>query len=371
MRCRTACSPCAPGRPASGPVHYPAVAAALGIGVNAARVRVHRALAALRGLLARSGVALSAVALGGWLDDLAASPPPPPPAMAVTAWTSAALPSLPLLGTGTIAAMIFIPVLLAASLAVVWASSSPPAPEPAPPPAPAPLVAGSDEMHDRLHTRLAWLAGRQRPDGAWPGAGGGADPTITALAVCAFQDAGYYSGDPHRYRPVLDAGQAWLCAHRPAPTAPVEEQALVLGAILQHTINLRRDIAALHAREVVQLLTLRNGMGWPARPGESGIDARATACAVMVLAHAQSSDVPLAGGGLEQAWRWAVAARGDGGRPFPARTDGQGRPEGEAGDDAAGLIVAAWADHRRFAADPGWRPGLARDPEPSVPAAGQ
>ena len=68
------------------------VAVALGLEPGAARVRIHRAVDALRGRFAKRGLALSVVALCGVLDGVAQAACPPLPAGTLAALSGAPLP---------------------------------------------------------------------------------------------------------------------------------------------------------------------------------------------------------------------------------------------------------------------------------------
>lgn len=71
---------------------YEAVGGSLGIEAGAARVRVHRALEALRSVLARRGFALSALAIASVLSSVAEAAVPPLPAAAASSLAAAPLP---------------------------------------------------------------------------------------------------------------------------------------------------------------------------------------------------------------------------------------------------------------------------------------
>lgn len=128
------------------------LAAALGCGAGAARVRLHRAMERLRGHLARAGIALTLAAMSSRLDAAVAVWSQAPTAAARTAWAGLlATPRIPRLAfhllNGTPSPMTIavcaasIPLLAAALLTAHLTSAEPRPPSiPAPKPVSAPAV---------------------------------------------------------------------------------------------------------------------------------------------------------------------------------------------------------------------------------------
>jgi RNA polymerase sigma-70 factor (ECF subfamily) len=298
---------------------FEGVGHALGIKSGAARVRVHRGLAALREQLARRGVTLSAAALIMLCDQIAEAASPPPPPDIIATWTTTNLPATTFLSKGvvmTISASILSAGLLVGALiiplhqvpALVAAE---------------PSSVSSPTPHQEADRRAIILA-LQRPDGAWPGEG----VTPTAFALLSFLGAGWDHKSNNPYKNQLAAAVSWL-SHHPSEdalhySAAVRLMALAEAQAMTGDADLKQEITSA----VNQLLAHQHGGGWPTRRGETAIDTRTTLAVVMALISVR------AGGGtdgvdkaLKNVEQWVArvwaTSRGSG---FPAITTVEGNP---------------------------------------------
>jgi RNA polymerase sigma-70 factor (ECF subfamily) len=242
---------------------FEGVGHALGIKSGAARVRVHRGLAALREQLAGRGITLSTAALIVLCDQIAEAASPPPPPDIIASWTTANLPATTFLSKGVI--MTISASILSASLlvgAVIIPRYQVPALVGAEPPA-----VSSPTPHQEADRRAIILA-LQRLDGAWPGEG----VTPTAYALLTFLGAGWDHKSNNPYRNQLAAAVSWL-SHHPSKdslhySAAVRLMALAEAQAMTGDADLKQEINSA----VNQLLAHQQGGGWPTRHGETTID---------------------------------------------------------------------------------------------------
>ena len=314
---------------------FEGVGHALGIKSGAARVRVHRGLAALREQLAGRGITLSTAALIVLCDQIAEAASPPPPPDIITAWATANLPATTFLTKGVImtisASFLSASLLVGALLISLHQVPALVAAEPS--------SVSSTAPHQEADRRAIILA-LQRPDGAWPGEG----VTPTAYALLSFLGAGWDHKSNNPYRNQLAAAVSWL-SHHPSEdslhfSAAVRLMALAEAQAMTGDADLKPEITSA----VNELLVHQQGGGWPARRGETAIDTRTTLAVVMALISVR------AGGGsdgvnkaLKNVEQWVVrvwtTSQGSG---FPAATTVEGRPRAD-GKDArleAKAIVA-------------------------------
>lgn len=338
---------------------YEQVGTALGIAPGAARVRVHRGVEALRGLLDRRGVAMSGLALAGLLDHLAESAVPVPSAGLTAGWNAAALPPVAAataISTGVLITMSSLIVAAGIVLTLTLSEQTPPTPPPAPAPVPVPTPVQVDEA-------LVWFSQQQQADGSWTlqvgkPAGEGERILSTSLATLTFLGAGYEAESTSQYLRVVKPAITWLAAHRPgqeASTALVAMRTMVLSENFAMTGTPRYRAAAEAA--VADLLTRRAGQGWSKTVDDHDTDTQTTVLAAMAIKSAQGAGIEV-GKTLDQLreWvshTWQVRVAGTG---FPARTAIFDVAVGPETNDVAGMIVAIFTAANTDWSDPAWLP---------------